>query len=345
MDKLERYLDQVCRGVGGPRSLRQHLRQELREHLLDAAAEHRRAGLSEEQALAHALDDFGGPEQVRMELEAAHGHRMMAVVVDKAMQWKEMTMKATWLWTTCAHLALALTIAVEVFFISSAMILIVPSYEKIKQDGLLQSDRRETQAILSQADSLLTDLLRMAYHVVNYWYLWAVVVAVVAGLFEWRVRSKNKSLMRLSALGTAALVLAVGMGVMASALVVPFVVAIPSLFTQEPEMVVRNQIAAVNKSMDELDQTLAAKDWKASQERFDKLWSGASHLASMGSAAPALLSFGEQKKVDELRAQLHSAADSLAEAYNTIRTKDAARAEAALEKFREAYSHVPGPTK
>ena len=39
MDQLERYLDQVCRGIGGPRSLRQHIRQELREHLLDAAAE------------------------------------------------------------------------------------------------------------------------------------------------------------------------------------------------------------------------------------------------------------------------------------------------------------------
>ena len=40
MDKLEHYLDQVCRSIGGPRSLRQHVRQELREHLLDAAAEH-----------------------------------------------------------------------------------------------------------------------------------------------------------------------------------------------------------------------------------------------------------------------------------------------------------------
>ena len=34
MDKLDHYLDQVCRGIGGPRSLRQHVRQELREHLL-----------------------------------------------------------------------------------------------------------------------------------------------------------------------------------------------------------------------------------------------------------------------------------------------------------------------
>jgi hypothetical protein len=36
MKKLEQYIDQVCRGIGGPRALRQHVRRELREHLLDA---------------------------------------------------------------------------------------------------------------------------------------------------------------------------------------------------------------------------------------------------------------------------------------------------------------------
>ena len=92
MDKLEQYLDQVCRGIAGPRSLRQHVRQELREHLLDAAAAHKAAGMSEEAALARALEDFGGPEQVRAELEATHGHRLLGVVLDKAMQWQERTM-------------------------------------------------------------------------------------------------------------------------------------------------------------------------------------------------------------------------------------------------------------
>ena len=77
MDKLEHYLDQVCRTIGGPRSLRQHVRQELREHLRDAAAEYRAAGLSEAEALDRALEDFGGPELVRSELEATHGHRLL----------------------------------------------------------------------------------------------------------------------------------------------------------------------------------------------------------------------------------------------------------------------------
>ncbi len=104
MDKLEQYLDQVCRSIGGPRAMRQHVRQELREHLRDAVAQHQAAGLPEDEALARALEEFGKPEEVRSELEATHGHRMMAVVIDKAMQWKEMTMRAKWLWTTWAYL-------------------------------------------------------------------------------------------------------------------------------------------------------------------------------------------------------------------------------------------------
>ena len=94
MTKLDQYLDEVCRGVGGPRALRLHLRQELREHLLDAAAEHRAAGMTGEQAIDRAIEDFGGPAQLRSELEATHGHRAMAFVIDTALEWKERTMKA-----------------------------------------------------------------------------------------------------------------------------------------------------------------------------------------------------------------------------------------------------------
>src|SRR5438105_8157334 len=118
MEKLEQYLDQVCRSIGGPRALRQHVRQELREHLLDAVAEHKAAGLSEDKALDRALEDFGGPEQVRSELEATHGHRLLPVVIDKAMQWKEKTMHTKWLWTTWADLTLLGVIALAVMWIS-----------------------------------------------------------------------------------------------------------------------------------------------------------------------------------------------------------------------------------
>ncbi len=135
MDKLDRYLDQVCRGIAGPRSLRNHIRRELREHLLDAADEYRAAGISDADALERALLDFGGPEQVRADLEAAHGQRVVAVIVDKAMAWKEKTMKAKWVWTTWAHMALALLIAMEIATVASAVTFIVPKVQQITQDA------------------------------------------------------------------------------------------------------------------------------------------------------------------------------------------------------------------
>src|ERR1022692_2685874 len=136
MDRLEQYLDQVCRSIGRPVKMRQHVRQELREHLLDALAQHRSAGLSEEAALAKALEEFGKPEEMRSDLEAAHGQRMMWIL-DKAMQWKEKTMKAKWLWMTLAHVSVVLVIALAVMWISFADIFLLPKFEKLLHDGII----------------------------------------------------------------------------------------------------------------------------------------------------------------------------------------------------------------
>src|SRR3954469_22294091 len=137
MDKLEEYLDRVCRGIAGPRALRQHVRRELREHLLDAAAEHKKAGLPEEPAIEQALADFGAPDEVRSELEATHGQRVMAVVIDKALDWKEKTMRGKWLWTRGAALAAALVIALEVFLITFVNVFIIPKFQRLMQDGMI----------------------------------------------------------------------------------------------------------------------------------------------------------------------------------------------------------------
>src|SRR6187431_1839320 len=169
MDKIDLYLDQVCRGIAGPRSLRQHIRQELREHLLDAVAVHRAAGLSEEQAIARALDDFGGPEEVRGEMETLHGHRLLTTVVDKSLEWKEKTMKARWLWTTLAHLTLATLIILDSFFIAWIMIFLVPSYIKVHEDGLLEAANTDVQAYVDRADAMLMTFVRAANNLSSYW--------------------------------------------------------------------------------------------------------------------------------------------------------------------------------
>src|SRR5437879_8651685 len=94
--------------------------------------------MSEAEALDRALADFGGPEAVRSELEATHGHRLMAVVIEKAMQWKENTMKAKWLWTSWAHIALAGVIALELLWITCADVFLVPKFQKLLHDGIIE---------------------------------------------------------------------------------------------------------------------------------------------------------------------------------------------------------------
>jgi hypothetical protein len=203
MDKLEEYLNRVCRGIGGGRALRQHLREELREHLRDAVAEHKAAGLSDEEALNRALAHFGGPDEVRSELEATHGHRLLGVVIDKALAWKEKTMKAKWLWLSWAHVALIGVVAAEVLYISFCAIFLVPKFYMIDSHVLDPALHHSEASWLYDCLNWLRPVQRHATELV-------LCALVLWGLFEWRVKSEHKTFMRLSALGTAAIALFVG---------------------------------------------------------------------------------------------------------------------------------------
>jgi hypothetical protein len=334
MDKLEQYLDQVCRSVGGPKAMRQHVRQELREHLLDAVAEHKAAGMSEDKALDQALADFGGPEEVRSELLATHGQRVMTVVIDKAIEWKEKTMKAKWLWTTWAHLALAIVIALEVLFITFAVIYIAPRFRMFIREGWIGTDI----AGITWVPGYFRFLDWIANNTV-----WLVLgAAVLWGLFEWRVRGENKSLIRLSVFGTAAVVLMVMVTLTTAALVVPVGVGVPGLISRDPEQVVMERETRIDASVSALEEGLANKDWQAVQANAYQACREMGGLEGMGAAAPALTSMQEQPKVNEVRLQLKAARDSLYEALQASWAKDPAIVEAALRKFHEAYGKVRG---
>src|SRR5262249_8460149 len=137
MDRIDRYVDQVCRHIGGPRAMRQHLRPELREHFLDAGAPHKAAGTPEDKAVEQALEEVGPAAEVRPGMEATHGQRVLAVVLDKAMQWKERTMKAKWLWTSWAYLSLLTVIVLDVLYLTFNVIFIIPRFQKLMRDGLI----------------------------------------------------------------------------------------------------------------------------------------------------------------------------------------------------------------
>jgi hypothetical protein len=330
MDKLEHYLDQVCRTIGGPRSLRQHIRQELGEHLRDAVDEHRAAGLSEEEALARALEDFGGPEQVRSELEATHGQRLMAVAIDKAMQWKEMTMKAKYLWATWAHLALTGVVLGEIATILFAAVFLAPKLEHFLRD---------TQFSLSNpmGVSWIPSFLRVLEWIAHYG-MWCVLIFVIAWvLFEWRIHSENKSFIRLSALATTAFGLMVMVALTGGALVLPSMLLVATMETRDPESVVIAQTALVDESVSALEKALANKDWNQCGWTAHAASHAVDTLTRTGGAASALASLDEQSKVHELRAKLESANKSLRVAEDAALEKNAARLEDALQKFHKSF--------
>lgn len=338
MDKLERYLDQICRSIGGSRELRQHIRQELREHLLDAAAQHKAAGLPEEEALARALEDFGGPEQVRSELEATHGHRLLPVVIDKAMQWKERTMRAKWLWTTWAHLAVVGVVVVQIFFFTFAQMFYVPKLRKIQRGGWLAIDDINAPA-MAWLDSWLRGLEWVADHVV--WCGLAVVA--VWGLFEWRVRSENKSFMRLSGLGMAALGLMVAAGIVMSALVIPFELGMPAMVSIS-EPAAREQMDSLDAAVGAIEQSMAKNDWETIHEQGERASRACKRLTQVAGWIEASRRPG-QRTTAELQAQLRMATESLWEARQAAEAKDADALKAALKKFHEAYEPVQSAAK
>jgi hypothetical protein len=340
MDKLEHYLDQVCRSIGGPKALREHVRQELREHLLDAVAEHKAAGMSEEKALERALEDFGGPDQVRLELEATHGHRLLPVVIDKAMQWKEKTMKAKWLWTSWAYLALVGVIALQVFFITFTVIFIVPKFQRLMHDGIIDS------AGLDDSGASWMPAFLKGVKVVGgeYTLLWILVPALAWGLFEWRVRSENKPFMRLSALGTAAVGLMVVVVLTAASLVLSFILAVPAMGRIARPWAVE-QVATIDTSISGLDQALAKKDWAAIQEQAEQASNAMKRLSVRLAATSLAAPRNQTPTVEELRADVTAANESLREAQQAIREKDENRLEAAMKKFHEAYGPVQAAAK
>jgi len=333
MDKLEQYLDQVCRGLGGARAMRQHVRQELREHLLDAVAGHRAAGLPEEQALARALEDFGGTEQLRSELEATHGHRLMPMVIDKAIEWKERTMKAKWLWSSWAHLALLSVIALDVLWVSFAQVFLVPRFHKLMHDGLIDSAVLEEHAL-----TWLVSFLRDVNVVGGYTAFIILFAAAAWGLFEWRVRSENKSFMRLSALGTVAVALTVLAVLTGAALVIPSLQGAPAM-GRLVQPFAQGQVAIIDTSVRALEQALAKKDWDAVQEQALRASLGIRRLESVP-VARSLATGQPPLSVEQVRTHLQAALECLHQVQQACRVKDAERVKAAVRYFHRAFEPV-----
>lgn len=340
MNKLEHYLQQVCRSMGGPKALREHVRQELREHLLDAVAQHQTAGLSEQQAIDRALAEFGTPETVRGELEATHGHRMMlAMVIDKAMEWKEKTMKAKWLWTTWTYLMVVGIIVLEILFCTFQFITIIPKIKKLKADGYFVSNEQGFPSI----NWILDFLGKMceAADKITWWVI--LIILALWGLFEWRVKSENKTFIRLSVLTSVAMGLLVVVVMMAGSLIVLPVLAMPGLGRMTPPSMI-NELESIDTSLIEAQQAAMKNDELAVAWQLNKVRNVLSSLSNKP-AFPTWLQIGDQQTADALTKSIEKTKAQIDAVNLVISNGDTKELVKSIEAVQQAFEPLRAAVK
>jgi len=233
------------------------------------------------------------------------------------------------------HIALAAMIAVEVAFLWWCTMYIVPIYQRFRYDGWMDGDD-STRPITSWTHSVLSQITGLVDGLSASWWLCIIVLAAGALLFL-RLRSENKRLIGLSTLATAALGLMMLASALSVALVIPLVVGITTIYSGNPEQVVMQELRYIDKSVGALEHAVAKGDWDAMQTPARLAAHGVDDLASMGAAAPAMLSLDRQQKIDRLRTSLKTAGGHLRDVEQAIQSKDPLALQAAMERFREEY--------
>lgn len=261
IDDVDRYLDRACGHLKVGSSLRAHLRDEIRGHLLEAIEGHISGGLAREEAVARAIEDLGDPAEVAAGLEGVYGRHAVRLLIEKAMEWKERTMKTGWKWTFVAHAALAVILVAEVLFVLLAAVYVFPlvSFEFDSMDletpSYMQVARNLVQWIFDWGPALLA--------------LGAAALAV----FEWRYRGESKPMVRLAAGGLSAVLLMGLLWLVAISMSVPLVQLHLTWRDDWAATVVRRRAVEAEEAYRDLEQALAA-------ERLDQVAPAAMRLSS-----------------------------------------------------------------
>jgi len=304
MNEIEKYLDDVCRTLGGSHDLRQHVREELREHLEEAVEAHVAKGLPRDEAVKKAIDEFGRPEDVGKGLEGVYGHRMMALAIDKAMDWKERTMKSGWKWSFVATAGLFFVIATQVAFIMCMSTFVLPRIEFWYTWYNLGSDPHVLSLSALHAARLLG---------ADSWVAWTLVGLFVAAwaLFEWRSKSENKTLVRL---GVGAFVAVVLMPAVWFATVVALANAGPPTVRGDMQPIFASRFRDADTAMADLKRAIAAENWRTAGDRMHDIVLALQPLRQWREAAPILVAMkmpGETQKVQGLLDEVTRRQDDL----------------------------------
>ena len=277
------------------------------------------------------IEDLGEPEMIREGLQSVYGQSVTSFFIDKAMEWKERTMKTEWKWIFAAQFGLALTIVLTVFFIGSAFVFIVPSVEKFHADvGIRFPD-------------YLISTVSILRHISWAWWIWLIVLAGVLGLFEWKCKSENKALIRTVIGVGASLALIVAAFWVSVALAIAFVQLKNTVNRPQAESVVVQRINDADQSYKQLEQSIEDDDLQSADMSAKELRNAYRILRDM-SAAPVLFA-GENAwgRRGEFRGLICDIADLSDALHDTIRnSKDRATIMEHYARLKTSYLKLKG---
>jgi hypothetical protein len=259
---------------------------------------------------------------------------MMAVVIDKALDWKEKTMRAKWLWTTWAFLAVATVIALEVLFITFMVLYIVPKFQKLMHDGIVDPAIFEEQSI-TWMPRFLNDL----QYLTNHYTTWITLGALLLwGLFEWRVKNEYKPFIRVSVFGMVASTLMVVIILQAGSMLVSFCLAAPPM-AQMATPYAQKQVAVLESAVAAFEENKTKKQWFRMEEQLF-LASMALKRLSVGPALSSLTIANEPWKLEDLWASLRAAESDMIPVHQAIRDNNEAQLEATWAKYRKSVEPI-----
>jgi hypothetical protein len=249
-------------------------------------------------------------------------------------------MKAKWLWTTWATVGLVATIALQGLFLYFMTVAIVPKFQKLLYDGIVDN------AVLEETElTWMPEFLADVKHLTEQWGLVILFAAAAAwAIFEWRVKSEHKPFIRFSALGTAATILALVVALVASVLLICFTLAAPAMKTMARPWA-EEQVSSIDGAIRALE--AGAKkdpDWAALDQQA-RIAESALRRLMAGPALSSLSSPVEQRTLEELRARVAGASERVSAARTAIQSKNADRLEQTLREFRETFGAIKSAAK
>jgi hypothetical protein len=289
MNDIGRYLDQACRSVSGSVALRKHLRTELKEHLEEAIKELVAKGMSQDEAAKKVIQDFGEPEMVRDGLQSVYGHSVTSLFVDKAMDWRERTMKSEWRWNSATYVGLVLIVALAASSIVFSFMWIVPCLAALYSD------------LGTELPRYLCRTINISRLMVDEWWIWVIPIVGGMGLFEWKCKSENKALIR-TAMSVGASVVTVAFAFfLVEAIVMSFILIQQERVEQRSESAIIARVVDAHESYQQLAQAIEDEDWTVANRSTDEVGDAYRVLGDWDTMATVLASEDQWGKIQDIR--------------------------------------------